>query len=565
MMLRTIAAAFMLGVSPLCAAEITASSKIDGVIVYPGVAAITRIVEIDVPAGQHVIVVSGLPQALDPNSLRVEGVSAGALQIGSVEMRTQPIGGVTGPSSEVAQRLKKLQEDRLKKQAEVQAITAKQAMIQAIGQQAPTILGGKDKPLDPAEWAKAWDAVGAGLQKVAEELTLANASLRAIDEEIGAISRQGGLAPRAGVTRAANIAVEATAGAKAILKLTYQVGGVSWRPSYDAALATGSAQTKPKLSLVRRAVISQRTGEDWTDVTLAVSTAQARGGTAAPDVPPIRVAFNEPSAVTQNAPSLRARALPAPAAAKEALQDNEADARRQNNVRLDGMPAAPIAQQQAQVEVAGFSAQFVVPGRVSITTDGSTRSFRLGSREMEPTLGVKAAPGIDPKAYLEVRFTNEEEAPLLPGEVSLTRDGVFVGQGRIGQVASGDSVDMGFGADDKVKVTRVPLRRREVEASWTQGNRSDLREFKTTVKSLHDRPMRITVLDQMPFSENAAITVETIPSMTVPTEKNLQDKRGVLAWSYDYKPGEEKEIRHGFRMRWPNERELVLEPQAVVR
>jgi uncharacterized protein (TIGR02231 family) len=232
--------------------------------------------------------------------------------------------------------------------------------------------------------------------------------------------------------------------------------------------------------------------------------------------------------------------------------------------KADASPA-PIAQQQAQLEVAGFSAQFIMPGRVSISSDGSTRSVRLASREIEPTLGVKAAPGIDPKAYLEVRFTNEEEAPLLPGDVALTRDGVFVGQGRIGQVASGDEVDMGFGVDDKVKVTRVPIRRREVEGNWIQGNRSDLREFKTVVKSLHDRPMRITVLDQMPFSENAAITVEAIPNMTAPTEKNLQDKRGVLAWSYDYKPGEEKEIRHGFRMRWPNERELVLEPQAVVR
>jgi uncharacterized protein (TIGR02231 family) len=568
MLLRTSTAALLLGVSPLCAAEITAPSKIDGVIVYPGVAAITRIVEVDVPAGQHTLVIAGLPQSLDPNSLRVEGISTGQLQIGSVEMRTQPISGVTQPAGEVAQRLRKLQEDRVKKAAEVQALTSKQAMIMAIGQQAPAILGGKEKPLDPAEWSKAWDAVGAGLQKVAEELTAVNSGLRAIDEEIAAISRQAGAGPRAGVTRAANISVEAAAGAKATLKLTYQVGGVSWRPSYDAALATGSAQVKPKLALVRRAVIAQRTGEDWSDVTLAVSTAQARGGTAAPDVPPIRVAFNEPSAITQNAPSLRSRALPAPAAGTigtMSLEDSMVRRQDPSEVAKAAAPPAPIAQQQAQVEVAGFSAQFVVPGRVSITTDGSTRSFRLGSRDIEPTLGVKAAPGIDPKAYLELRFTNEEEAPLLPGEVALTRDGVFVGQGRVGQVASGDTVDLGFGADDKVKVTRVPIRRRETEASWTQGQRGDLREFKTTVKSLHDRPMRITVLDQTPFSENTAITVETIPNMTVPTEKNLQDKRGVLAWSYDYKPGEEKEIRHGFRMRWPNERELVLEAQAVIR
>ncbi len=561
MSIRVLAAALLAGVSlPAGAAEIAAPSRIDGVTVYPGVATVTRLVEVTVPPGQHVLVVGGLPQALDPQSLRVEGMSTGPLQVGSVEMRTQPL--VTPPqTSEVAQRIKQLQEDRARKQAEIQALTAKQAMIAAIGTQAPTILGGKEKPVDPADWAKAWDAVGQGLRMVNEELAAANLAIRAIDEEIAAIGRQGGPGPRPGVTRTAGIAVEATGEARATLKLTYQVSGATWRPAYDAALTIGGPQAKPKLALVRRAVVSQRTGEDWTEVTIAVSTAQARGGTSAPEVPPLRVAFNEPPVVMQ---------APAPARSVGRVQgaftpDEAARERRQDSLNEAAKAAspAPIAQQQAQVEVAGFSAQFVVPGRVTIAQDGSTRSFRLGSRELEPQLGVKAAPGLDPKAYLEARFVNDEEAALLPGEVSLTRDGLYVGQGRIGQTAPGDEVTMGFGVDDRVKITRAPLRRRETEPSWVQGSRSDLREFKTVVKSLHDRPMRITILDQAPFAENSAITVEAMANGTPPTERNLQDRRGVLAWAYDYKPGEEREIRHGYRIRWPGDRELVMEPQPL--
>ena len=561
MIVRAIAALLLAGVAiqprSARAADIVAPSRIDGVTVYPGVATVTRVVEIAVPAGQHTLIVSGLPQALDPNSLRVEGVSAGQLQIGSVEMRTQPIANAP-QTSELAQRLKQLQEDRARKQAEIQALTAKHAMISAIGTQAPTILGGKDKPVDPADWAKAWDAVGQGLRQVNDELTAANLASRALDEEIAAIGRQAGAGPRAGVTRAAGIAVEAAGEATATLRLTYQVNGATWRPAYDAALTIGGPQAKPKLAIVRRAVVSQRTGEDWTDVTVAVSTAQARGGTSAPEVLPLRVAFNEPSVVMQAAPAPRAARLQGGVVQDEASRD-----RRSDGLNEALKPAAPVAQQQAQVEVAGFSAQFVVPGRVTIAQDGSTRSFRLGSREIEPQLGVKSAPAIDPKAYLEARFTNDEEAALLPGEVSLTRDGTYVGQGRIGQTAPGDSVEMGFGIDDRVKVMRSPLRRRETEPGWVQGSRSDLREFRTIVKSLHDRPMRITILDQAPFAENSAITVEAIQGTTPPTDKNIQDRRGVLAWAYDYKPGEEREIRHGYRIRWPGDRELVMEPQAM--
>ena len=42
-----------------------------------------------------------------------------------------------------------------------------------------------------------------------------------------------------------------------------------------------------------------------------------------------------------------------------------------------------------------------------------------------------------------------------------------------------------------------------------------------------------------------------------------RDKRGVVAWSYDLKPKEEKEIRFGYRIRWPSDRELVFETQPL--
>jgi uncharacterized protein (TIGR02231 family) len=552
----------LLALSPAHAAEIAANSRIDSVVVYNGVAAITRVVEVDVPAGAHTILVTGLPQAVDPNSLRIEGAAVGQLQIGSVEMQTQPLSAQPA-NTEVAARMQKLIADRDKRTSEISALTSKQAMIKAIGEQSPQIFAGKDKTVDPAEWAKAWDAVGQGLAKVADDLREANASLKLINEEIQAIGRQGGSGgPRAGLTRAANIAVEAAGGTKATLKLTYNVSGANWRPSYDATLTTASATAKPKLSLVRRAVVTQRTGEDWKDVTLSVSTAQPLGTIQAPDVPPVRVGFNEPPVIDQSLMRRRSPPLASPAAKAEADQMAAGAAKP---FAQEAPPPAPAQQQQAQLQVTGYSAQFIVPGKISVSPDGNQRSFRLGSRDIEPTLGIKTAPAFDAKAYLELRFMNDEDAPLMAGQIALTRDGVFVGQGQMKQVASGDAVEMGFGVDDKVKVARVPVRRRETEASWTQGQRGELREFKTTIKNLHSSPMKITVLDQIPYSENNMITVEALATMTPATEKTVQDKRGVMGWTYDYKPGEEKEIRTGYRIRFPNDRELIFEPQPLVR
>ena len=56
----------------------------------------------------------------------------------------------------------------------------------------------------------------------------------------------------------------------------------SWTPFYDARLATGTKAQPPKLELVRRAAIQQRTGESWDNVALPLSTARPGAGTAAP-------------------------------------------------------------------------------------------------------------------------------------------------------------------------------------------------------------------------------------------------------------------------------------------
>jgi hypothetical protein len=77
----------------LCA-ELALNSRIDAVTVFPDAAAITRLGEVKVPAGQHVLLLRGLPAAIDPASIRIEGrtegADTGALRIGSVDVRRVP-------------------------------------------------------------------------------------------------------------------------------------------------------------------------------------------------------------------------------------------------------------------------------------------------------------------------------------------------------------------------------------------------------------------------------------------------------------------------------------------
>ena len=51
-----------------------------------------------------------------------------------------------------------------------------------------------------------------------------------------------------------------------------------------------------------------------------------------------------------------------------------------------------------------------------------------------------------------------------------------------------------------------------------------------------------------------------LPSTTTPTARDLHNQRGVLEWAFDAAPGEAREIRLGWRVRWPKDKTMVLTP-----
>lgn len=539
--------------------SIEAKSAIELVVVHPDAATITRKALIDLPAGASTILLKNLPFALDPASLRVAGEARGRLSIGAVETRVAPA-DARAPDSAVEARLKQLRADRDGVQVTIDTLAAKQAMILRYSQASPEKLSHEARPLAIGEWNAAFDAVGAALSRTGEELRAVKTRAKDIDDEICALETGRGRSAPNGPAREAAILVEAESAGKVALTLTYLVNGAGWQPAYDARLDTGGRERKPQLEIVRRASVSQRTGEDWTDVALTVSTTRARRGAAAPEVQPQRVSFFEPMPLAAARPSSPVSNDRSPGvASKRAYSEAGAAASAQQ----DAPRSEPAEQLIASLDSGAYQASFKIAGLNGVPSDGSSKSFILSSRRIEPALTVRIAPALDATAYLDARIVNEEDAPLLPGVVAVQRDGVFVGSSRIGLVAPGEATEFGFGVDDKVKVTRAPVKRTENEPSWFGQTKFETRDFKTTVKNLHDFAIHATVVDQIPFSENTAISIETLPQTTAPSEKQVADKRGVMAWSFDAQPGETKEIRLAYRVKWPADRDIVTQPAPL--
>ncbi|WP_157732940.1 mucoidy inhibitor MuiA family protein [Bosea sp. AS-1] len=559
-----IAAALFLMPGMAAAAETDLDSRIDRVTIYPDGAVVTRLGKATLLQGASQIVLRGLPATIDPASIRVEGKGDGAFSVGAVDVRITPGDAKPVLDKTVEDKLKALRDEKGQHEGRIAAIEAQRATIERFAQVGPDKLGPDGKALPVSDWPAVFEAIGTALVKVQNDLRGERTKLADITAEIAALERARPQGARPGAPkRDVAIAVEAPQPVAAEFTVSYRVSGAQWVPGYEARLSTTAE--KPALTLTRRAEIRQRTGEDWNDVALTLSTTRSAGGTGAPELQPMQVSFFEPQIVAE----ARARAQ---ALARKAERERAAPAPTLGNRAAEiAAPADALAKPaiaadvaQAAIESGPYQASFQVPGRATVSPDGTAKTVVLTERKAEPGLSARAVPELEQKAFLEARFNHDEEAPLLPGKVALHRDGTYVGMGRIGLVTPGDEVALGFGADDRIKVSYAPVKRRENEPRWLAQSRTDQREFRTVVKSLHAQPVKVTVLERIPFSENSAITIETLTAQTTPpTEKQVGDKRGVSSWTFDLPPGGEKEIRLAYRIKWPGDREVSYEEQPL--
>ena len=213
---------------------------------------------------------------------------------------------------------------------------------------------------------------------------------------------------------------------------------------------------------------------------------------------------------------------------------------------------------EAEFAEAGFHAVYRTAGRVSIDNTGQRKKVLIRETSHMPKLSVRAAPALDPAAYLYASFANAGEASTLPGRVALYRDGIFAGNGRLPLLAPGEDHELGFGTDDAVKIKRVEINRKQGETGIITTSHRQQREFKISIENHHAQDMPVTILDRVPVADNEAIDIDITPASTPFSREDVEDKRGIVAWDIDMKPGQKSEISFGYRVTWPKDKLINL-------
>jgi uncharacterized protein (TIGR02231 family) len=140
--------------------------------------------------------------------------------------------------------------------------------------------------------------------------------------------------------------------------------------------------------------------------------------------------------------------------------------------------------------------------------------------------------------------------------VSLFRDGTFVGTNALPVLSPGEEHELGFGIDDLVRVKHAIAEEKRGETGLISTSRTDTRDYRITVKNMHDRAVQLVIFDQIPVSQNQEIRVD-LTGRTAPTKQNVDDKRGVLSWESKLEPDQEQVIEFGYRVTWPSAKQII--------
>ena len=328
---------------------------------------------------------------------------------------------------------------------------------------------------------------------------------------------------------------------KATLTLSYIVYGPSWQPSYDLRV---NSETK-SLELSYDANVTQNTGEDWTSVNLALSTARPEIGGAQPDLPPGTC----PSTIR---PAARA-AAPVSAAPPASGAPNQMFSEAATEAPASEDKAAPdITATSATVSSGAIAVMFNIAGTASIASDNTSHRVAIMTKAFAAVFRYSAAPKLSQHAYLKAKVVNDTDFPFLPGATKVFLDGSFIANSSIDLVAPAEEFWTYLGVDEGVKVDYKLVKvYQDAQGVFAQRTRY-IYQYETKITNNKKLDAEIVVWDQLPVSTDQKIVVKLIDPKYVKDTDNLKkNNQDFLEWLFTLKPQEAKTIGFSFSVEYP--------------
>ncbi|MCX7594358.1 MAG: mucoidy inhibitor MuiA family protein [Fischerella sp.] len=515
----------------------TVASQIVAVTVYSDKALVTRRGIVSLTGHEKELVISPLPDVMEPESVRVSGKGKVAARLLEVKcdriFSTEP---VAAKVTQLTQQTQQLAAEWQHLQAQLDALGLQSSFIQGLRDKTEEqfSIGLARKSLSLSETLDFLNFLGSQYSEYAIATTECKIRQQELEKQLQTLRQQlqSIQTPHPQESYSLSVGIESTGTGEFELEISYLVSRASWTPSYDLHVSS----TSNFLNLCCWAKVTQSTGEDWLGVALILSTAKPGLGTLPPklepwyiDVPSFRKKRHMLAAPVQPSAPEAAAAVPSPAS--ESLDEGYIEAETV----------------VAEVSREGSVVTFKLNGSGNIPGDGAPHKTTIFNDDFPCSFDYVAIPRLVSFAYLQAKIRNSANgATLLAGKANIFRDNIFVGTTQLENIAPGQEFKVNLGIDEGLKIER-DLVERHVDKKLIGNTRRVTFAYRLIVTNLLDREADLKLIEQLPVSRNEQIKVRLIRS-----NPQIQlGEMGILEWDIILSAQAKQEIYYQFVVEHP--------------
>lgn len=385
--------------------------------------------------------------------------------------------------------------------------------------------------------------------------------------------------------------------------VTYYTEDAGWEPVHDIVVAS---EDKP-VSITTRAQVCQRTGLDWNNTKITLSTGKPNLSRMAPEIgtwflkekyQASGYGYYNSSAKGKSRSAAMKNSMVALAEAEDYEEDaaavetgtsqvstlyfvngNMVSAQDFSQIGTDQIKKKETLSEKETAERFGYynsvamvittksmedyvtqsdnqlNRTFEIDLRYNIPGNGKTQNIQIGKQQADAEYRYLCIPKMETETYLIAELKNWEKLSLLSGSANITYGTSFVGKTYI-DAASAGKLSLTLGVDKRIAVKREKMKDFSV-VKFLGSDTKVTMTYKITVKNNKNKKVKLAVKDQYPVSTNKKYEVELLDETTKPTVKD--ENTGVITWEGELAPAANAEYVISYSIKYPKSVQLNIE------
>ncbi len=531
------------------APQLIAKSEIAAVTVFVRGARIYRHAEVALKKGEQAVVFEGFSTNLIDDSVRVLFEGSPKARISGIDIQTESTFRLIETETNVLLKKKVNFDDQIKMLMSVRS--GHQAEIDFASGIIQQMKNSENMTQDVKKLKEMMTFVRETIKSASDEINIVDKKIRDIMEEIVKVDKEMKDLRYRYPSQQKNLIIRMTASEaeKVSLIMSYITPDASWKPSYDVRYVS----EKKKVEIISYGVITQNTKENWDNVELTLSTAEATATVALPKFLPRVVHLGKWTI-------------------EESIQENQVEMRQ--NARFMNANSIQTKQQMFANNINDWEQQsrsyftgklsrllgtivFQLEEKRTINGDSRPHRTMLNLNEFDAEMDYFARPAISEFVYYHANLENTSKTPLLEGEMNIFVDSKFIGKWDMEPVAPGDKFEVFFGTVNELKIKRDVVKVLTEAPDKKNFRSSNLltREMRITVENFFDKEVEVKIMDSIPVSWTDEVKVK----LPVITPESKPDELGRLFWTLKIAPSKKSAIEYTYVIEYPDREQVKVE------